>query len=630
MFNRTIKSKMLVALIPTITITMVISGFLISRKVKNTLHHSMEDTLQMLTNLASSGVSTGLEFEDEDAVKEAVAGFAKEEIFTYIRVVDNSGQSIFSYRRSDLPTIEDADASHLPKLPGESFKTKPIKSGERTLGYITLGISQENTQKAVHTVIATISLITIIALGVFIGLATTITTKLVNPIRQITKIAANIANGNLDQEISYQSKDEMGQLADSFREMIQAQRHKADIAQQIAQGNLSIDIQETSAADILGKAIAQMKMRIQELVQDINNFVTAARNGELSRRADASRYTGEFSNIVQGVNQLLDEVLDPINEAATVLYAVSERDMTARVKGNYHGDHAKISNALNAAIENLDKALENVAIGAEQVNTASNQISSGSQSLADGASQQASSLEEISGSLKEMAAITKQNTANTKEARSISEGARNITAQGMESMHQLSDVMNRIKQSADETAKIIKTIDDIAFQTNLLALNAAVEAARAGEAGKGFAVVAEEVRSLAMRSADAARTTAQLIEESVHNAEEGVLVNKKVYENLEHMNEEVRKVNEVMDEIAAASDQQAQGIDQINGAVDQLNQLTQQNAANSEESASTAQELSSQASQMLQMVAEFKLSRVQQQALPSPVIRQPSIEIQNE
>ena len=373
-----------------------------------------------------------------------------------------------------------------------------------------------------------------------------------------------------------------------------------------------------------------MKMRIQELVQDINNFVTAARNGELSRRADASRYTGEFSNIVQGVNQLLDEVLDPINEAATVLYAVSERDMTARVKGNYHGDHAKISNALNAAIENLDKALENVAIGAEQVNTASNQISSGSQSLADGASQQASSLEEISGSLKEMAAITKQNTANTKEARSISEGARNITAQGMESMHQLSDVMNRIKQSADETAKIIKTIDDIAFQTNLLALNAAVEAARAGEAGKGFAVVAEEVRSLAMRSADAARTTAQLIEESVHNAEEGVLVNKKVYENLEHMNEEVRKVNEVMDEIAAASDQQAQGIDQINGAVDQLNQLTQQNAANSEESASTAQELSSQASQMLQMVAEFKLSRVQQQALPSPVIRQPSIEIQNE
>ena len=176
-------------------------------------------------------------------------------------------------------------------------------------------------------------------------------------------------------------------------------------------------------------------------------------------------------------------------------------------------------------------------------------------------------------------------------------------------MRQLSEVINRIKESADETSKIVKTIEDIAFQTNLLALNAAVEAARAGEAGKGFAVVAEEVRNLAMRSAEAARSTSELIDGSVQNAVDGVSVNEQVYKNLEMINDEVRKVNEVMDEIAAASEQQTQGIEQINNAVDQLNQLTQQNAANSEESASTTQEISNQASQMKSMVSNFTLSR---------------------
>ena len=207
--------------------------------------------------------------------------------------------------------------------------------------------------------------------------------------------------------------------------------------------------------------------------------------------------------------------------------------------------------------------------------------------------------------------MAKQNVGNAKEARSLAEGARSSAELGAANMQNLSTAIGKIKASADSTAKIVKTIDEIAFQTNLLALNAAVEAARAGDAGKGFAVVAEEVRNLAMRSAEAAKNTANLIEESVKNSESGVTLNEGVAANLREINEQVQKVSEMMAEISAASEQQNTGVEQINSSVEQMNQVTQQSAANSEESASAAEELSGQSEELLNMVASFKLTNAQ-------------------
>ncbi|MHC4639607.1 MAG: methyl-accepting chemotaxis protein [Planctomycetota bacterium] len=253
----------------------------------------------------------------------------------------------------------------------------------------------------------------------------------------------------------------------------------------------------------------------------------------------------------------------------------------------------------------LKRIIDGLTEGSEQVASASGQVSSASQSLAEGATEQAAGLEETSSSLEEMASMTKQNADNAQQANTLATEARKAADTGTESMGRMSTAINDIQKSSDETAKIIKVIDEIAFQTNLLALNAAVEAARAGEAGKGFAVVAEEVRNLAMRSAEAAKNTSSMIEESVKNSKNGVDIATEVGKVLEEIVSSIGKTTDLVSEIAAASQEQAQGIDQVNTAMAQMDKVTQQNAANAEESASASEELSAQAEQMDQIVQEL-------------------------
>ena len=253
----------------------------------------------------------------------------------------------------------------------------------------------------------------------------------------------------------------------------------------------------------------------------------------------------------------------------------------------------------------INRIIAGLSEGAEQVASASGQVSSSSQSMAEGASEQASSLEETSSSLEEMAAQTRQNADNADQADKAVKDSGQMVESGVSSMQRMNTAINEIKESSNETSKIIKTIDEIAFQTNLLALNAAVEAARAGEAGKGFAVVAEEVRNLAQRSAEAAQNTAQLIEKSQENAGNGVNVAEEVSGQLNSIKQSSEKVNTLIGEIAAASKEQAQGIEQVNTAVSEMDKVVQQNAADSEESASASEELSSQADELKKMVQEL-------------------------
>jgi len=411
-----------------------------------------------------------------------------------------------------------------------------------------------------------------------------------NCIAGIERIAAGMARGDLTGKLEattspiiVTSDDEFGELARTVNGII-----------------------ATCQASISSLNAAQRN--VLAIVTDAGRLNAAAADGDLSQRADASRYQGSYSELASGINHLMDSVSVPIRDASSVLQKLADRDLTARMTGAYRGEFVGMQDALNAAVTNLDQALAEVAAAAEQVAGAGEEISAGSDGLAHGAADQAASLEETTSSLTELASMAKLNAQNAAQARALAGSARDIATLGVQEMTQLSQAMDQITKSSAETAKIVKTIDEIAFQTNLLALNAAVEAARAGDAGKGFAVVAEEVRSLAIRSAEAAKNTASLIDESVRHAQSGNTFTHVVNGKLLEINTQVHNLGEVIGEIANTSESQADGVQQLTSAASQMNATTQTVASNAEEAASAAVELSSQAQTLQDLVNGFVIT----------------------
>ncbi|MBN2841804.1 MAG: cache domain-containing protein [Sedimentisphaerales bacterium] len=256
-------------------------------------------------------------------------------------------------------------------------------------------------------------------------------------------------------------------------------------------------------------------------------------------------------------------------------------------------------------IKPLRDIISRLSITTNDIAQASKSISDGSLNLADSANSQAAAVEETSSSLEEINSMTRVTSQNADQANQKAERSNAIASRGGESISQMTAAMEGIKQSSQEISNVIKIIDEIAFQTNLLALNAAVEAARAGEAGKGFAVVAEEVRNLAMRSADAARSTAQMIEASVKNSQNGVIIVSEVSTAFQEVTQSAGEVNSLISEISHASDEQSTGLDQVSKAMNQIDTVTQSIASNAEESASAAQQLNQQVENVKEVVNEL-------------------------
>ena len=484
----------------------------------------------------------------------------------------------------------------------------------------------ERERRGQYGVIAVIVLLTAsLAAGAAVYLARSVTRPLSFMVAEAERVRVAVSRGQLKVRGDVAKIDAefrpviegLNATLDSFAEPI---RVAADCFARIARGDIPPKIAQAYEGDFneIKESINTCIETVSALSADAVALSKAAAEGRLSVRADAAKHQGDFRKIVEDINRTLDGVMGPLTEAERVLEKLAQRDLRARMQGDFAGDHAKMKEAVNQTAEALHGVLCEVASTIEQVRAASGEIASSSQAVASGASEQASSLEETSSSLESMTSVTRQVSDSAEQATALSSTAKDTAAAGNTVMKQMTGAMKRIKASAEGTSQIIKDINEIAFQTNLLALNAAVEAARAGEAGRGFAVVAEEVRSLALRSKEAANKTEGLIRESVKEANEGEATANAVDAQLVEIGKGAAKAYEVLCELSAASKEEAVGIAQITKAVAQMNQVTQQNAASSEESSSAASELARRAEQLAKTIGTFQLERESTAESPEP------------
>lgn len=378
--------------------------------------------------------------------------------------------------------------------------------------------SSDTNTAAANT--ATITMIIVVIAGVVIAiiLGIFISQIISKPINRMVSAADSLAVGDVNVNVEADTRDEIGKLAESFGKMIANIRAQAMTAERMAAGDLTVNVDIRSENDLLGKKLAEM-------------------------------------------------------------------------------------------VEKNNEVLANISSASEQVAVGSKQVSDSSIALSQGATEQASSIEELTASLEEISSQTKLNAQNADQANKLAVVAKTNAIQGNTQMKEMLKAMDEINVSSSNIYKIIKVIDDIAFQTNILALNAAVEAARAGQHGKGFAVVAEEVRTLAARSANAAKETTDMIEGSIKKVEGGTKIAKDTAEALNEIVGGIEKVANLVSDIAVASNEQATGIGQINQGIMQVSEVVQTNSATSEESAAASEELSGQAALLKEMVGKFRLKK---------------------
>jgi len=363
-----------------------------------------------------------------------------------------------------------------------------------------------------------------------------------------------------------------------------------------------------AAGERLG-AVVEWKDRTAEVAveNEVGSIVAAAANGDFTQRIDMKGKEGFFKMLGESLNQLLETSSVGLNEVVRVLSALARGDLTETITNEYHGTFGQLKDDSNATVAQLTEIITQIKQATDTINVAAGEIAAGNLDLSQRTEEQAASLEETASSMEELTSTVKQNAENARQANQLALGASDVAIKGGQVVGQVVTTMTAINDSSKKIVDIISVIDGIAFQTNILALNAAVEAARAGEQGRGFAVVAAEVRSLAQRSASAAKEIKTLIGDSVEKVGNGTKLVEQAGKTMDEIVTSVKRVTDIMAEISAASQEQSSGIDQINKAITQMDQVTQQNAALVEEASAAARSMEDQAGNLSTAVAQFTL-----------------------
>ena len=380
------------------------------------------------------------------------------------------------------------------------------------------------------------------------------------------------------------------------------------ILNEYAQGDLSRDATRLPGTRaVLHEAMDAAKASLLAINTEIKRLAQAAANGDFSQRGDATRFKHDSARMINDLNAMMDVSDRNLGKLSELLAALAEGDLTARMEGDFHGVFARMRDDANTTALQLSGIVGRIQQAAQSITGSASEIAAGNNDLSQRTEQQAANLEETAASMEELTSTVRQNAESARQANQLAIGATGVASQGGEVVSQVVNTMSGIEASSKKIADIISVIDGIAFQTNILALNAAVEAARAGEQGRGFAVVASEVRTLAQRSAGAAKEIKGLIDDSVHKVAEGSALVRKAGSTMAEIVASVQRVTDIMGEISAASQEQSAGIEQVNQTITQMDETTQQNAALVEEATAAARSMEEQAGHLAEAVSVFKL-----------------------
>jgi len=353
-------------------------------------------------------------------------------------------------------------------------------------------------------------------------------------------------------------------------------------------------------------------LALSKPLKKIGAFAGKIESGDLGISSSQSATTGirssdEVGVLARSLESAYAQLKGYVGEIQERMKGLAEGDLTTESTYNFNGDFILIKNSINEHVQKLGNTMAEINTSSTQVSTGAKQIADGAQSLAQGSTEQAASVQELSSSIAEIAQRTKDNAETAEKTSKLSATIKESAERGSRQMDEMITAVKDINEASHSISKIIKTIDDIAFQTNILALNAAVEAARAGQHGKGFAVVAEEVRNLASKSADAAKDTGDMIQNSMEKAELGSRIAGETAESLTEIVTGINESTQLITEIAESSEAQSLGISQINTGIDQVAQVTQQNSATAQQSAAASEQMSGQSTMLQQLIAQFKL-----------------------